>query len=128
LKIADDARPGCRVEIATEPTVQRVEESIQADRRITIGSVATALGCSHGLRWSIMRDRLKFRKVPRELQDREKMRRMDLSLQHLLRYSDEGEDMLNGIGTGDESWVHHHQPHRVLVFSGSTVSPLSAAW
>jgi hypothetical protein len=44
LKVADDARPGCPVEIATEATVQQVEELIQADRRITKDSVATALG------------------------------------------------------------------------------------
>jgi hypothetical protein len=48
-KVADDAQPGLPVEIATEATVQRVEELIRADRRITIGSVATGLGCSHGL-------------------------------------------------------------------------------
>jgi hypothetical protein len=35
---------------------------------------------------------------------------MNLSLQHLLQYADEGEDMLNMIGTGDESWVYHYQP------------------
>jgi hypothetical protein len=57
-KVADDARPGGSVEIATEATVQRVEELIRADRRITIGSVATALRCSHGLACSIMHDRL----------------------------------------------------------------------
>jgi hypothetical protein len=34
---------------------------------------------------------------------------MGLSLQHLLRYADEGEDMLNRI-VADESWVHHYQP------------------
>jgi hypothetical protein len=43
-----------------------------------IDSVATALGCSHGLAYSIMHDLLKFRKVcarwlPRELKVREKM-------------------------------------------------------
>jgi transposase len=48
-KVADDARPGRPVEIATEATVQWVEELIRADRRITINSLATALGCSHGL-------------------------------------------------------------------------------
>jgi hypothetical protein len=37
------------------------------------------------------------------------MNRMGLSLQHLLRYADEGEDMLNRIVTEDESWVHHYQ-------------------
>jgi hypothetical protein len=47
-KVVDDARPGRYVEVATEATVQRVEELIRTDRRITIDSVATALGFSHG--------------------------------------------------------------------------------
>jgi hypothetical protein len=42
------------------------------------------------------------------------MNQMGLSLQHLLRYSDEGEDMLNRIVTGDESWMHHYQPESKL--------------
>jgi transposase len=77
-KVADDARPGRPVEIATEATVQRVEDLIRADRRITMDNAVTALGCSHGLVYSIIHDRLKFRKVyarwvPRELNDREKI-------------------------------------------------------
>jgi hypothetical protein len=48
--------------------------------------------------------------VPIELKDEEKINRMGLSLQHLLRYAEEGEDILNRIVTGDESWVHHYQP------------------
>jgi hypothetical protein len=44
LKDGDDARPGRPVEAATEATVQRLEELIRADRRITIGSVATGQG------------------------------------------------------------------------------------
>jgi hypothetical protein len=52
-KVANDARPGRPVEIATEATVQQVEELIRADRRITIDNVATALGCSYGLTYSI---------------------------------------------------------------------------
>jgi hypothetical protein len=35
---------------------------------------------------------------------------MGLSLQHLLWYAYEGEDMLNRIVTEVESWMHHHQP------------------
>jgi hypothetical protein len=74
LKVTDDTRTGRPVE--TETSVQQAEELIQADRRITIDSVATALGCSHGLTYSIMYDYLKFQKVwtwwvPRELEDRE---------------------------------------------------------
>jgi hypothetical protein len=33
---------------------------------------------------------------------------MGLSLEHLLWYTDEGEDILNRTVTGDESWVHHY--------------------
>jgi hypothetical protein len=36
------------LKMATTASVQWVKELIQADRRITIDSVATALGCSHG--------------------------------------------------------------------------------
>jgi hypothetical protein len=48
--------------------------------------------------------------VPRELKDREKMNQTGLSLQHLIQYADEGEDVLNSIATADESWVRHYQP------------------
>jgi hypothetical protein len=41
-EVEGGAQPGYPVVIATEATVQRVEELIQTDRRITIGSVATA--------------------------------------------------------------------------------------
>jgi transposase len=61
-KVADDGQPGRPVETVTEATVQRVEEFIRADRRRTIDSAATALWCSCGLAYSIMHDRLKFRK------------------------------------------------------------------
>jgi hypothetical protein len=84
-----------------------------------IDSAATALGCSHGLTYSIIHDHLKFLKVclgwlPRELKDREKMHRMDLSLQHFLRYANKGEDVLNRSVTGDESCMHHYQPKSEL--------------
>jgi hypothetical protein len=113
-----ESRRWCRpAEIATEATVQRVEELIWDDRWITIDSVATVIWCSHRLACSKMQDRFKFRKlcakwVPRELKDREKMNQMGLSLQHLLRYADQGDDtsMLNGFVTGDESRMHHYQP------------------
>jgi DNA-binding Xre family transcriptional regulator len=47
--------------------------------------------------------------VLRELKNRENMNEVGLSLQHLSRYADKGEDtiMLNRAVTEDESWVHH---------------------
>jgi hypothetical protein len=62
-KVAYDSRPSRPVQIATEATVQRLEELILPDRRTTIDRVATALGCSHGLVYSIMHNGLKFQKV-----------------------------------------------------------------
>jgi hypothetical protein len=61
-KVADDAQLGRPVEIATEPAVQRVEESFRAERRITIDSVSTALGCFDGLAHSTIHDLLSFGK------------------------------------------------------------------
>jgi hypothetical protein len=77
LKVTDDDKPGRPVEVATEATMQQVEELIRADRRITKDSIATALGCSHRLAYSIMHGYFKFWKVctlwvSRELKDQEK--------------------------------------------------------
>jgi hypothetical protein len=43
-KVTDDAWTGRPVEIATEATMQYVEELIRVDSRITIDSVGTAVG------------------------------------------------------------------------------------
>lgn len=114
-KVVDDRRSGRPVQISTDATLRRVEEMIRTDRRVTIDSIATAIGCSHGLAYELMHDRLNFRKVcarwvPRQLTEEHRRIRMGLSLQHLSRYTVEGENMLNRIVTGDESWVHHYQP------------------
>ena len=45
--VGDEHRVGRSVEIATPATLQRVEDIIQADRRVTVDAVATAVGCSH---------------------------------------------------------------------------------
>jgi hypothetical protein len=39
---------------------------------------------------------------------------MGLSLQHLLLFADEGEDMINKTVTEKESWMHHYQPESKL--------------
>ena len=44
--IEDEHRVG--LEITTLAMLQRVEDIIRADRRVTIDTVATATGCSHG--------------------------------------------------------------------------------
>ncbi|GFY01798.1 uncharacterized protein TNCV_1467892 [Trichonephila clavipes] len=63
FKIVDEDRSGRPVLIATKSTEQQVEGLILADRRVTINSIATAIGCFHGLACSLMHDRLNFQKV-----------------------------------------------------------------
>jgi len=113
--IEDEHRAGWLVEIATPETLRRVEDIIQAERRVTVDAVATAIGCSRGQAYNMMHEGLGFHKVcsrwvPRQLTPQHKSQRMGLSLQHLQRYQDEGDDMLSRIVTGDESWVHHYEP------------------
>lgn len=84
-KIDDEDRSRCPVLIVTKSTKQQVEELIPADQRVTIDSIATAIGCSHGLAYSIMHDRLNFRKmcaqwVPRQLTEEHKKNQMSLCL------------------------------------------------
>ena len=110
--IKDERRVGWLVEIAMLATLQRVED-IRADKRITIDAVAISVVCSHGQAYNMMHERLGFHKVcsrwvPRQLTPQHKSQRMGLSLQHLQRYQDEGDDVLSRIVTGNESWVHHY--------------------
>ncbi|GFR16848.1 uncharacterized protein TNCT_664921 [Trichonephila clavata] len=59
-KIVDEDGCSSPVLIAIKSTKQQVEELIPAYRRVIINSIAMTIGCSHGLVYSIMHDRLNF--------------------------------------------------------------------
>ena len=61
--IKDEQRVSRQVEIATPATLQHMKEIIRADRRVTIDTVATTIGCSHGQAYNVMHERLGFHKV-----------------------------------------------------------------
>ena len=97
--IRDLERPGCPVKVSTEARVQCVEQIIHNDRCVTINDVVHAVGCSHGTAYNVMYEQLKFRDVcawwvPSRMIEEQKMFRMGLSLQHLNRYTEEGEDFM----------------------------------
>ncbi|GFX40019.1 uncharacterized protein TNCV_2273031 [Trichonephila clavipes] len=54
--------------------------------------------------------KLCFRWVPRLLTVDHKEKRFAISLDFLIRYEEEGDDMLSRIVTGDETWVSHITP------------------
>ena len=72
---------------------------------------------SHGTIWDIVYERLGYRKVcsrwvPRQLTEDHKKNRMGASLTNLLRFNDNGEDFLEQIITGDETWIHQYCPEK----------------
>jgi len=52
--IEDEHRAGWPVEITTPETLQRIEDIIRAERRVTVNVVATAIGCSRGQAYNMM--------------------------------------------------------------------------
>jgi hypothetical protein len=60
-------------------------------------------------------EKLGYRKLcahwgPKMLMDNHKTKRMYLALKFLTRYAQEGDEFLDSIVTGDETWVFHHTP------------------
>jgi hypothetical protein len=67
-----------------------------------------------GSAYSVVHDNLQVHKVcvrwvPKELTDEHKCMCLDICSQHLPHYSD-GDNFLQQIVTGDETWVQHYQP------------------
>jgi len=48
--------------------------------------------------------------VPKELTEERKRKRLDVRSRHLARYREEGDNFLQQIVTGDETWIHHYEP------------------
>jgi hypothetical protein len=60
-------------------------------------------------------EKLEYRKfcacwVPKILMDDHKTKWMGSTLKFLMRYTQEGDEFLDTIVIGDESWVFHHTP------------------
>ncbi|GFY04664.1 hypothetical protein TNCV_419201 [Trichonephila clavipes] len=49
-------------------------------------------------------------RVPRLLTAENKEKRFAISLDYLIRYEEEGDDMLSQIVTGDETWLSQYHP------------------
>jgi len=69
---------------------------------------------SVGSAYSLIHDSLNFSKVcarwvPKELTEERKRKHLDVCSRHLARYR-EGDNFLQQIVTGDETWIHHYEP------------------
>ncbi|XP_035216154.1 uncharacterized protein LOC118189614 [Stegodyphus dumicola] len=92
-----------------------MNECIIANRRITIAEISNGLDISHGSVHKITADQLQFHKVcarwvPRLLTEEHKGKRFEIALKFPQCYQKEGNQFLDKIVIGDESWIHHFSP------------------
>jgi len=113
--IFDEPRSGRPRHSTTDENIVKVDGMIQQDRRVRIRTIAAVLDISKSRVYDIVHDKLGYHKicarwVPKQLTDAHKASRMTLSLDHLSRYHVEGNQFLDRIVTGDETWVHYATP------------------
>jgi hypothetical protein len=112
--VTDSPRPGQAHRIVTPEVIAAVEAIVKENRRVTVHEIAAHLDMSHGSAHHIVHDVLQFHKVsarwvPRQLTTQLK-ERVDACQELLKRFEAVGDGHLGRIVTGDETWVHYHQP------------------
>jgi len=99
----------------TPEAIAAVEDIVKENRHVAVHEIIAHLDMSHGSTHHIFHDVLQFHKVsarwvPRQLTAELKERRVDACQEILKRFEAEGDGFLGRIVTGDETWVHYHQP------------------
>ncbi|GFX70267.1 histone-lysine N-methyltransferase SETMAR [Trichonephila clavipes] len=113
--VHDEPRSG-RPSVITDDLINALDENIREDRRFTISTLALEFpNVGRTTLHKVVSKKLKFRKlcarwVPRLLTEEHKLKRMACALDFLDRYHKEGDQFLERIVTGDETWVSHITP------------------
>ena len=113
--VTDSPRPGQAQRLVTPEAIAAVEAIAKENRRVKVNEISAHLDMSRESAHHIVHDVLLFHEVsaswvPRQLTAELKRRRVDACQEHLKRFEAEGDDFLGRIVTGDEMWVHYHQP------------------
>ncbi|GBN68089.1 hypothetical protein AVEN_98299-1 [Araneus ventricosus] len=96
--------------------VAKVNEKMRENSRFTIRMLCYEFPqISKTVLYEIVKNRLNYRKlcsrwVPKMLTDVHRTKGLGSALTFLTRYSEEGNEFLNKIVTGDETWVCHVTP------------------
>jgi hypothetical protein len=113
--VHDEQRSGRPFFISYE-LLREIEGEIRAIRRVTIRELhCIILEVSKTTIHEAVTEELGYRKlcapcVPKILMDNHKTKWMGLALKFLKRYAQEGNDFLDSIVTGGETWVFRHTP------------------
>jgi len=112
--ISDKPRSGRPKTAVTNDNKRRVDEMILGNRRVTVRDIIDEIGIGHNALHEIINElgysKVCARWVPRMLTDELRQSRREVCTQMLQRYRVEGEEFMNSIVTGDESWAHHYEP------------------
>jgi len=97
--------------IVTDELVKKVDQCVGVKRRFTISKLSEEFPqTSRTTLYRIVTDRLGYHKfcvrwIPKQMTDFHKTQRMGSALTFLQRYWEEGDEFLDRIVTGDETWV-----------------------
>ena len=112
--VEDDKHSGSPSTSRTEEMIEKVQQLIHRDRRMTIVELEQEVGISHGSIHVILSDDLKMRSVsvkfvPRQLTT-DRMECCMMVTGDLFEKSTQDPTCLTKIITGDESWVFAYDP------------------
>nr|XP_015909277.1 histone-lysine N-methyltransferase SETMAR-like [Parasteatoda tepidariorum] len=99
--------------VSNDDLIQRLDQAISGNRLCTISTLSELiLKISRSALCIIVSERLEYRKlctrwVPKMLSDHHKTQRMSTALIFLERIEADGDEFLDKIVTGDETWVHY---------------------
>lgn len=114
-ELHDQQRSG-RPSIKTADLIQKVDETVREDRRITMQQLQKKFpDVSVRSLFEIVTEDLAYKKicarwVPRQLTDEHKKKRMGSAMQFLKLYHEFGDSLLDRIVTGDETWIYYYTP------------------
>ncbi|GFV69816.1 histone-lysine N-methyltransferase SETMAR [Trichonephila clavipes] len=130
--VHDEERSG-RPSLINVDLVELVRQRVMENRRFTITELNSQFPqISRSLLHEIATKHLLFKKlcarwVPKNLTPEHKIQHLGAALTFLQRYHDDGDEFLDRIVTGDETWISHFSPETKLQsmhwrYSGSPVS------
>ena len=108
--ITDNERPGRPSTSTDDSHVDKINTMVRENRRLTVRELAEECEISVGSCHEILTAKLKMHRVaakfvPRLMTDDQKARRVQIC-QEMFERSEEDENFLSRIITGDESWVY----------------------
>ncbi|GFR29046.1 uncharacterized protein TNCT_571691 [Trichonephila clavata] len=105
-----------RPSVISDALLQRTEEAIRAIKRLKLKGLHQIIPeVSMTTLYEVVTLKLGYRKlcarcVSKMLTEEHKRKRMGFALDFLTRYAEAGDEFLDHIVTGDETWVYHHTP------------------